>query len=79
MATITVRIPEELDKILNEVAEFQDRTKSWVVKKALKTYLEDLKDRQDGLKALEEFEKSDGKTYTIEEVAARNGIDWDKL
>ncbi len=62
MTILTVRIPEELDKILSEVAECQD-----------------LKNKQHELKVLEEFEKGIKKTYTIEEIAARNEIDWNKL
>ena len=41
MATITIRLPDEEKEKLIEIAEEQDLTLSWVVRKALKEYLEE--------------------------------------
>ena len=75
MSTLTVRIPDNLNEVLEKFCKADERSKSWFVKKALQTYLEDLEDYRAGIKALEEFERSDKKTYSIEEVAKECGID----
>lgn len=75
MTTLTVRIPDGLDAVLQKFCETDERSKSWFVKKALQTYLEDLEDYRIGVNALEEFEKGDRKTYSLDEVAAECGIE----
>ena len=57
MATLTVRIPEELDKVLQQFCEEEDRSKSWLLKKALQEKLEDWQDLRTGLKALKNHRK----------------------
>ncbi len=57
MTTLTVRIPEELDKILQEFCKEEDRSKSWLLKKALREKLEDWQDLRTGLKALKHHKK----------------------
>ncbi len=69
MTTLTVRIPDELNLMLSNISTKQERSRSWIVKKALQSYLEDLDDANIAAKALEEYQEGNGKTYTIEEVA----------
>jgi predicted DNA-binding protein len=58
MSTITVRIPDELDPIIKEFCEEEDRSKSWLVKRALKEKLKEWKDLKLALKARVEYEKN---------------------
>lgn len=58
MTTLTVRIPEELDKLLQKFCEEEDRSKSWLLKKALQEKLEDWLDERAGLKALKDHKKT---------------------
>ncbi|MFC1659616.1 DUF6290 family protein [Pseudomonadota bacterium] len=74
ISTISVKIPEGLDKILALVAKKEDRSKSAVIRRALQEYLEDQEDLEIGMKALKEFEEGDQKTYTLEEVMKKNGL-----
>ena len=58
MATLTVRVPEELEEVLNQFCKEEDRSKSWLIKKALQEKLEDWQDLREGLRALQEHEKN---------------------
>jgi len=44
--TVSVRLPEELVSQLDEVAGTTDRSKSYLIKKAIEQYLEDYVDLQ---------------------------------
>lgn len=44
MSVLTVRIPQELKKMLETFCKEEDRTKSWLIKKALREKLEDWND-----------------------------------
>lgn len=74
MSTLTVRIPQELEKMLETFCKEEDRTKSWIIKKALQEKLEDWNDYRSGVKALKEHKKNGNKTYSLEEVAKELGI-----
>ena len=58
MKALTVRISEELDQVVQEFCKKEDRSKSWLIKKALQEKLEDWEDLRDGLKALEEHRRN---------------------
>ena len=58
MSTITVRIPDELDPIIEEFCKKEERSKSWLIKKALMEKFEEWKDLRDGIKALEVHRKN---------------------
>lgn len=74
MSVLTVRIPQDLEKMLNQFCKEEDRTKSWLIKKAIQEKLEDWNDYRSGIKALKEHKKSGSKTYSLEEVAKELGI-----
>ena len=44
MSTITVRIPDELNPLIEEFCKIEDRSKSWLVKKALEEKLKEWRD-----------------------------------
>ena len=52
MSTITVRLPDELEKAMQDICDQEDRSKSWFVKKAVQEKIEDWHDLRAGLKAL---------------------------
>lgn len=68
--TITARIESELSERLNRLSALQGRSKSWVVGKALKAYLDTelafVEAVEDGLADLRE-----GRTVAHEDVVAR--------
>ena len=45
-SSLSVRIPDDLASKLNEIAEETERSKSFVVQKALEAYLSELADTQ---------------------------------
>ncbi len=83
MTTLTVRIPEDLNAVLEEFCKTDERSKSWFVKKALQNYLEDLEDQRLAQKLMKEREmdikNGTAKTYTLEEVMASAGITREEL
>ncbi|MGB3399005.1 MAG: DUF6290 family protein [Candidatus Deferrimicrobiaceae bacterium] len=54
---ISIRIPDELAEQLEEVAKETDRPRSYIIQKALESYLEDIADLQIALDRLRD--KSD--------------------
>lgn len=64
MHSLTIRLPEKIDSRLNRLAKRTHRTKTFYVREAILSYLEDLEDTYDALKAL----KEPGKNYSMAEV-----------
>lgn len=71
-SVLSVNLPAELFDKLNKIAEFEERTKSYYVKKALEKFLaeklEDMEDYIDAKKAYEEFVASGEQGTPWEEV-----------
>ena len=64
---LSVRLPEAMEKRLNELCKETKRSKAFYVKEALQCYLEDLEDLYI---ALERKANPHAKYYTSEEVQA---------
>lgn len=62
---LSLRIPKALNDKLEEIAKKTDRVKSYLVRKALEEYLEDL---EDYLVAFERYTREDKEYLTTEEV-----------
>jgi len=62
---LSLRIPKVLNEKLKEIAKKTDRTRSYLVRKALEEYLEDL---EDYLIAFERYTREDKEYLTTEEV-----------
>lgn len=62
--SIAIRLSEELEHELTETAKKARRSKSFIVREAIKCYLEDLNDYYIGMDAL----KNSGRIYTTEEL-----------
>lgn len=44
MGTFSMRIPDDLEELLEKIAKLEERSKASIVKRGLRTYLEDLRD-----------------------------------
>jgi predicted DNA-binding protein len=75
MAALNVRIPDELNNILVSSAKELERPKAYIVRKALKAYLQDLKeDTEDYNDAVEILKQNNPKT-SWEEVKRECGLE----
>jgi predicted DNA-binding protein len=79
MSVLTVRIPDELEKDLEEYCKAEDRTKSWLIKKALKEALEDWHDYRTGVKALKEYKKNSNLAISHEELIKKLGLTQEEI
>ncbi|MCW9716300.1 type II toxin-antitoxin system RelB family antitoxin [Avibacterium sp. 21-594] len=66
--TITVRLPDELQRRLDHLAIETGRAKSFYIKQALEAYLEDLEDLLLANATLERVRSGKEKTYTLQDV-----------
>jgi len=72
---LTIRLPEKMEKRLSQLAEQTHRTKTYYVKKAIGTYLDDQEDYLLALAAWEDFERSGEKPIPFEEILKKYGLD----
>ena len=78
MSILTVRVSEELETVLSRYCKEEDRSKSWLIKKALQEKLEDWLDYKAAVEALQDHEAKGGKTHSIESVAKELGVNLKK-
>jgi len=70
---IAIRLPDEIEKRLEELAKKTGRTKSYYVRQAIFEYLEDMEDyylAEERLKSL-----SEAKTIPLDEIMKRYGLE----
>ncbi|NQV77261.1 MAG: hypothetical protein HQ490_02775 [Lutibacter sp.] len=74
MSVVTARIPDALDKDLTEVAKSMERSKNFIILKAIQNYVlelqEDIEDYNDAMEAL----KDNSPTISWEEVQRNCGL-----
>ncbi|MFZ7266138.1 type II toxin-antitoxin system RelB family antitoxin [Avibacterium avium] len=75
--TITVRLPDELQRRLDHLAIETGRAKSFYIKQALEAYLEDLEDLLLANATLERVRSGKEKTYTLKDVENELNLDGD--
>lgn len=68
---LAIRIPEDIEKRLQTLADKTGRTKTYYARKAILEFLEDLEDTYLALERLE----TPGKRWTQEEVRRELGLD----
>ncbi len=56
MTTVTFKIPDELNELLEELCREEDRSKSWFMRKALQEKLEDWRDLRVAKKGRKAYE-----------------------
>jgi RHH-type rel operon transcriptional repressor/antitoxin RelB len=74
MSALSVRIPEELTSSLEKACEVTERSKGYIVRKALEQYLEDLQDHLIAEQAYKDYVKSDKKSADLKVVAKKAGV-----
>ncbi len=72
MSSISARIPEEDEKILEEVAELLDEDKSTVIRKALREGLSELRIRR----AIEQYQSGEVSTNQAAQMAGVSVAEW---
>jgi len=81
MSTITARIPDELNNSLTEVAKQTERSRSYIILRAIQNYVlelqEDIEDIRDADEAIARIEAGE-ETIPFEEVIRKLGIE-DKI
>lgn len=65
MTTLSIRLPDKIDKRLCVLAEETGRTKTYYVREAIMEHLEDL---EDTYLAISRLEKPSTKRWTLEEL-----------
>ena len=71
---IAVRLPEEIEARLDNLAKKTGRTKTFYIRKAILEQLEDLEDAYLAEKTLAEIRTGKQKTIPLEDLAAEYGI-----
>ena len=72
---LAVRLPEEIEHRLVNLAKKTGRTKSFYAREAILQYLDDLEDIYLAEKRLEELSAGRSRTYTLEEVEEELGLE----
>ncbi len=75
IAMLSVRLPEDVEKRLDALAERTGRTKSWYARQALIEKIEDLEDLYLAERVLERIAAGEERTYTLEEVERELGLE----
>ena len=71
---LALRLPEEIEQSLVDLAKKTGRTKSFYAREAILEYLDDLEDIYLAEQRLEDIRAGRSKTYTLEEVMERHGV-----
>lgn len=75
---MTIRLPEEMEKRLSQLAKETHRTKSYYVKRAIEEFLEDQEDYLMALAVMERVERGEEKTIPFEEILKKYGNEDDR-
>ena len=75
MSTLNMRIPEELDQRLSNLAKQTGRTKTYYVLEVLNEHIMELEEVYLAQATYEEFRKSGAKPVPLEDVEAELGLE----
>ena len=75
MASLSLQLPEEVSKQLEELARRTGRSESSIILEALQEHLENLEDLYLAEQALEDIRAGRSKTHPLEEVMKEYGLD----
>jgi RHH-type rel operon transcriptional repressor/antitoxin RelB len=64
----TVKLPNELEKRLSDLARETHKSKGYYIEKAVAEYLDDLEDYNLALAAMERYERGEEKTVPFEAI-----------
>ena len=71
---LAIRLPEELEKRLADLAKRTGRTKTFYAREAIARHLEDLEDIYLADLELQRVRDGDSPTYSLEEVMRQHGL-----
>lgn len=71
---LAIRLPESIEKRLEELARRTGRTKTFYVREALLQHLEDMEDRYLAERALERIRIGESRTSSLAQVKKRLGL-----
>ena len=74
MTAVSVRLPDDVAKRLNQLAARTGRSTSFFINEAILEHLDDLEDVYLAEKRLEDIRAGRSKTYTLEEVERDLGL-----
>lgn len=74
MAT-SIRLPEEIERRLDELAERTGRTKAFYIRELILSHIEDLEDYYLAAEVVERLRKGQERTYTAREIKKDLGLD----
>ena len=72
---LAIRLPEELEKRLTDLARRTGRTKTFYARQAIETHLEDLEDIYLADLELQRVRDGESPTYSLEEVMRQHGLE----
>ncbi len=71
---LAIRLPEEIEARLENLAKATGRTKTFYAREAILEYLEDMEDLYLAEQVLADIQAGRSKTYTLEEVKKELGM-----
>ena len=74
MAT-SIRLPEEIERRLDELAERTGRTKAFYIRELILSHIEDLEDYYLAAEVVERLRKGQERTYTASDIKKDLGLD----
>jgi RHH-type rel operon transcriptional repressor/antitoxin RelB len=74
MAT-SIRLPEEIERRLDALAEKTGRTKAFYIREMILTHLDELEDYYLAADVVERVRKCQERTYSVQEVRQDLGLD----
>ncbi len=72
---LAIRLPQSIEKRLERLAQRSGRTKTYYAREAILKHIEDLEDAYEAERILERVRTGRERTYTLDEVARRLGLD----
>ncbi len=72
---LAIRLPQSVEKRLQKLAERSGRTKTYYAREAILRYIADLEDGYEAERILHRVRSGRERTYTLDEVAKRLGLD----
>ena len=74
MTTVTIQLDDEIFAKLTEIAKYEDRSKSSVLRRALHKYLEEQMDQSALETSYKDHMLSGKRTYTLEKIKKANDL-----
>ena len=74
MKTISFRIADDLGDLLQQEADKQERSKSFLINKALESYFNNLPQQRSAEECYKKCQSQGKKTFTLEEIKEALGI-----